>query len=275
MNFILSIYRYIFCRRIFYRFNYHFYRIASRGIGVLNSESYGATGEEYLFKFLQATIPLHIVFDVGANTGEYTEWVKKYFPKASIYAFEPHPNTYKRLLKNTKDQFVKTYNLALGENNRLGKLWDFADDAVLKSTQPTSNLSSLQKDVISRLHQQKSMSFLVKVTTLDDFMKKEKIERISLLKIDTEGTEFDVLLGAKEALKRGKIDIIQFEFNEMNVYSRVFMKDFVDLLVGFTFYRLMPNGLYPMGEYRPSTWEIFAFQNIVAIHKSVNISIIE
>ena len=105
--------------------------------------------------------------------------------------------------------------------------------------------------------------------------KKEKIDRISLLKIDTEGTEYDVLMGGKETLKQGKIDIIQFEFNEMNVYSRTFMKDFVEILPKYEFFRLMPYGLYPMGEYRPSTWEIFAFQNIAAIRKDIVSSIIK
>ena len=54
-----------------------------------------------------------------------------------------------------------------------------------------------------------------------------KLERLNLLKIDAEGNEYKILLGAKQALQANIIDVIQFEFNEMNVISRVFMKDFL------------------------------------------------
>lgn len=42
------------------------------------------------------------------------------------------------------------------------------------------------------------------------------------------------------------------------------MKDFYDLLQGFSFYRLLPGGLLPMGPYTPFH-EIFQFQNIMAL----------
>ena len=53
----------------------------------------------------------------------------------------------------------------------------------------------------------------------------------------------------------------------MNVVSRVYMLDFMKLLNNYDFYRLLPNSMYPLNDYRPLTHEIFGFQNIVAIRK--------
>jgi hypothetical protein len=55
----------------------------------------------------------------------------------------------------------------------------------------------------------------------------------------------------------------------MNVVSRVFMKDFFDLMAGFEFYRTLRDGLMPLGQYSPMKCELFAFQNIVALPKKV------
>ena len=54
---------------------------------------------------------------------------------------------------------------------------------------------------------------------------------------------------------------------EMNVISKTFFKDIVDLLPGYDFYRLLPDGLKALGTYKSAHFEIFSFQNIVAIKK--------
>ncbi len=267
MQNILNIYRFIFCRKIFYRFNYHLYKISLRGIGVFNSEGSSITGETYFFQFLSKHIHITTIIDVGANTGGYAREIHAYFPKAIIYAFEPHPKTFVTLKSIAKQNNIKAYNYAVGSNARKVKLWDFADDAELKHTQPTSTLASLNKDVIEELHKQKAQGFTVQQITIDGFLKIEKIATVDFMKIDTEGTEYEVLLGASQALKKNKIHIIQFEFNEMNAYSKRFFKDFIDILREYKFYRLMPSGVFPLDEYKPSTHEIYGFQNIVAVSK--------
>jgi hypothetical protein len=97
----------------------------------------------------------------------------------------------------------------------------------------------------------------------------QAISHEDLLKIDVEGAELEVLKGAVGAIKAGKIDVIQFEFNEMNVVSRVFFRDFWHVLDGYSFYRLLPFGLFPIRNYRTFFCELFAFQNIVAVRSGV------
>jgi hypothetical protein len=73
------------------------------------------------------------------------------------------------------------------------------------------------------------------------------------------------LRGAQHAIASGSIDLIQFEFNEMNVMSRVFFKDFYDVLPGYSFYRMVVDGLAPMGGYVARTHEVFVLHNIIAV----------
>lgn len=88
-----------------------------------------------------------------------------------------------------------------------------------------------------------------------------------MIKIDAEGHELKVLAGARRSIARGMIEAIHFEFNAMNITSRVFFRDFYDLLPGYRFYRMLPGGLAPLGDYDPVTCEILAYQNIVALRQ--------
>ena len=65
--------------------------------------------------------------------------------------------------------------------------------------------------------------------------------------------------------QQNKIKCIQFEFNEMNVCARVFLKDYYELLPQYQFYRLVEKGLKSLGNYSPKN-EIFRYQNILAVN---------
>jgi FkbM family methyltransferase len=263
-QFLLHSYRSIFCRKRFYRFNHHLQRISLRGIGIFNWEGNRVSGEQYLLSKLRDK-DIGTVVDVGANVGWYVLDIHRYLPDAEIYAVEPHPRTFELLRDNTRGIRVHMFNIGLGDRTEDGTLWDFADDSPMKHGEPIAYFASTLKGVIDELHRQNAQAFTVPMTTLDRFAEAEDISIIDLLKIDTEGTEIDVLKGAKNLLKMKKVRFIQFEFNEMNVYNRTFFRDFIDLLPGYSFYRLMPSGFYQLGPYRPSTHEIFAFQNILAV----------
>jgi FkbM family methyltransferase len=129
-----------------------------------------------------------------------------------------------------------------------------------------SEHASLYREVITTIHARNPVSVRVPVTTVDAVLAERNIRRVLLLKIDTEGHERAVLEGARESLRRGAIDIVQLEFNEMNVVSRTFFRDLLELLAGYRIFRMLPDGLVPLS-YSPRKVEIFAFQNIVAIRE--------
>lgn len=116
--------------------------------------------------------------------------------------------------------------------------------------------------------QGRSDAINVPVTTVDCFLQDRSIERIDLMKMDVEGFEFSVLQGAKESLAAGRIHMVQFEFNQMNVHSRTFFRDFKELLRDFAFYRILNNGvLLSLADQPTPLLEIFAQQNIVVIRR--------
>lgn len=268
-NELIQLYRWIFARPQFYDFNLHLYKVVLRSLGVLNAEGPNITGEAWLEAYLFSQFEIKTIVDVGANTDVFGIST---FSDAQIFACEPHPRTF-RLLKKalTKNQHTNVIplNLGLSNTSRKTKLWDFADDAVGKTAQPTSTLSSLNKEIIEELHGQKAQAFPIELTTLDSLAKKYKLSEIDILKIDTEGHELQVLQGAKKLLASNKIHIILFEFNEMNVYTGTFLHHFRQVLPNFQFYRLLPHGLIPLDTYRPLEQEIFGFQNIVCVHQDV------
>ncbi len=122
--------------------------------------------------------------------------------------------------------------------------------------------------MIKDLHKGNPISHTVDIIKLDNFVLEQNLSVIDLLKIDTEGNEFKVLLGCINALQDKRIKAIHIEFNEMNIVSKVSFKDFWDLLRNYDFYRILPGGgLLPIKNYSPIVCEIYAFQNIVAILK--------
>jgi hypothetical protein len=71
-------------------------------------------------------------------------------------------------------------------------------------------------------------------------------------------------MGGSKLIAKNLIDVIQFEFNLNNVYSRVFLRDFYLLLKNYRFFRLTQTGLIALGEYH-TRHEIFLFQNLIAV----------
>lgn len=234
-----------------------------RGISKWQSDK--KSGELYLIK---SFLPNYFkrddltLFDVGANVGNYSLKLQKHFPKSSIYAFEPNPKTYD-ILVNTTQQYPNIQNIKAGlsDKNENSKIFSYASEEA-------SEHASLYENVISDIHHdQQITSFEIALEKLDDFCEKNKITKVDFLKIDTEGHELSVFKGALKFLDNKLIDVIQFEFNEMNVISRTFLKDFYDIAAkNYNFYRLDSRKLIPLGDYSAIN-EIFQYQNIVLLKK--------
>jgi FkbM family methyltransferase len=265
LKLVNDLYRLLFARKIFYKFNKLLYCLSLRGLGVLNFESdkLAISGEDHFVKHHVPKIGKGIIFDVGANVGDYAKVLRESNNNAEIYSFEPHPITYQKLITNIEGLGIKTFNVGVGSAEGTLKLFDYAD-------KDGSEHASLYKEVIETIHKGKVVEHEVKIITLEAFANEYKIERVHLLKIDTEGHEMEVLKGFEQFIRENKVDLIHFEFNEMNIASRVFFKDFWEFLPNYEFYRMLPDGLVPIRNYNPIYCEIFAYQNIVAKLKTIS-----
>ena len=237
------------------------YLLCLNNLGILNYENQRLSGEHsFLDKLTKYFEKDAIVFDVGANVGRYSNYIAKLKPETKIYAFEPHPKTFKVLEKNSQLNGYTALQFGCGHKPTKLKLYDYKE-------RDGSSHASLYKDVIQDIHDGNPTEHIVDVIDLDSFVIEKNISNITLLKIDVEGNEYAVLKGLKQSIDNDKVEIIHWEFNNMNVISRTFFKDFYVFLSKYDIYRMLPHSLIPLGEYKPIFCEIYVFQNLVAIHK--------
>ncbi len=251
---------FLFVRKSFYRLHLIVYKISMLGLGIRNSENERVSGERAFIRHLKKNGMLSsgVIFDIGANVGHYSEMLRRYQVQLPIYAFEPHPTSFRKLeVMAAKHDFIPVW-MAAGDQEEDTVIYDYSGGG-------GSEHASMYREVIETLHDGVAEAVAVTQTTLDEFVMSRQIDEIALLKIDTEGHELPVLKGASSCIASGIVKVIQIEFNEMNVISRTFFKDIIDQLPGYDFYRLLPDGLQALGKYNPAHYEIFSFQNIVAI----------
>ncbi|MGA8611325.1 MAG: FkbM family methyltransferase [Xanthobacteraceae bacterium] len=233
-------------------------------LGILNYQSDTISGERNFVEKYLATRPGAVVVDVGANIGNYSCLVLEIAPTATIHAFEPHPKIFQSLIQRNVPNLVP-YQMALGAEPGPMTLFDYENA-------DGSEHASVYSEVFSRIYEKEAVSHQVVCETLDRIAEKLDLKVIDLLKIDVEGHELAVLRGAASLIERGCIKAIQFEFNEMNVISRTFMRDYHDILKSYRFFRLLSDGAIDLSNYMALFQEIFAYQNIVCIHQDVDFS---
>lgn len=262
-NIVAACYRMIFARPACFKFNKLLLELSMRGLGVKNAETDEASGEAHFLNKILSRYDKPVILDVGANRGNYARKIMSLKPDATLYAFEPHPTTYSSLRETASDCGFEAINSGMGAAAGLLHLYD-RQEAAGSGTEH----ASVYRDVIEGLHRVSASEVEIRLSTIDTFVRERKLDKITLLKIDTEGHEFQVLQGAAKTLASGTLEMIQLEFNEMNTVSRVFFRDFYALLGDrYDIYRLLPGGLLPITKYRPLLCELFAFQNLLFVRR--------
>lgn len=101
----------------------------------------------------------------------------------------------------------------------------------------------------------------------DDYCEKHEIDSINFLKIDTEGSEHLVLQGFDRMLTGKKIDVIQFEYGNINIESKFLLYDYHKLFrkLGYVVGKVYP-GYTEFREYDMSNDEDFIGSNFLAVN---------
>lgn len=152
-------------------------------------------------------LPVGVFFDIGAHTGETAQAVLRDFERARVYSFEAHPTTFAELQKNVADDRAKLFPLAVSDQVGHATFFDYGHLATCNS------LVGENQFAVRSGNPARTLS--VPCITLDQFCVQENIAHIDVLKIDTEGHDLSVLLGAAETLKNRGVSFVHIEFNSM------------------------------------------------------------
>jgi len=182
-----------------------------------------------LTKLISSNHPL--IFDIGAEDGASCERYSRLFTKPILHAFEPRPDQFgimKSKFNDNKNIYLN--NVAVGSKKEIKKFNQIKG----------GGRSSFLKSTVDSLSDQTQID--AQVITIDEYVNKNNIKRINLLKIDTQGYEDEVLKGAQETLRLNKIDIIETELILGNMYEKTLSFNEIENLIyayGYKFFALV------------------------------------
>lgn len=188
--------------------------------GYLNHEE-GLTA--FMLRYLK---PGMVFFDIGAHFGYYTLLGAELVGyNGQVHSFEPTPNTFQILLRNTTDKTnIKINNIAIWSNDAELLLKDFG-----------LQLSGYNSLCAARLEESESKNIRpqqhrVQATSLDSYIEHNNVLP-DFIKIDAESAEYNILQGMENILARHR-PLVCFEVGDMDldgvVSSKVLLQYMLD-----------------------------------------------
>jgi FkbM family methyltransferase len=135
-----------------------------------------------------------VCIDVGSHNGSMALFAAKVASRGKVLAFEPVKELFNRIRENVELNHlgnVVPINLALGATQTTRTIYVNFNNRGMSSL--------IKNDAESYAHTQK-----VRVDTLDNQVKRNKAGRVDIIKIDVEGSELDVLKGARDTITKNK-----------------------------------------------------------------------
>ncbi len=185
-----------------------------------------------------------VVFDVGSNKGEWSDLLVQNVDV--MHLFEPNQKLkHYTEIKYADLRTVKYSHIALGVYDHISDfyLYDFEFNG-LSSIFKNGNWKELPHSVEE-----------VRIVPLDNF---NNIEHIDFLKIDVEGSEGDVILGAEGLLREHKIKFIQVEYSEHYKVPGYTFQSIIDFMLLFDYLLYDFNG---RNFFRPQFEEDYRHRN--------------
>lgn len=234
------------------------YTVCSRYVDNYNGDNNSdstTNGEE---NYLHRVLPIlndQIVFDVGANVGNWSQSCLSINPLIKLHLFEPSKPTFNKLAQKSWHSKVVMNNFGLGSKSETLQLHIVDENSGINSIHQRTGID----------HANVKFKEDIQINTIDDYCEKNAISRIVLLKADVEGHELEVFKGAEKMLKNKCINTIQFEYGGCNLDARVYLLDIWNYLssFGFSFGKIHPNHIQHIDRYTQSL-ETFKYSNWIA-----------
>ena len=164
--------------------------------------------------------------DIGSNLGHYT-LLSSGLVGARTICIEPVNETFLRLKMNVEiNQLKNVKMMKVGLSNQFGKL------------KISNNLGAMNRILIDG---ENKYSEIIPVLTLDEVLRNEK--NVSVLKIDVEGYEKQILEGGFETLNNDNLKVVIIELNDSNTYYGYKENQILNIFRKFQFkpYEFFPN----------------------------------
>lgn len=164
--------------------------------------------------------PGDTVFDIGSNIGLYAvKSSKRVGPKGEVWAFEPNPTVFVRLLKNLEEnEIANVITVQRAVSSREGKM----GFSVSGGLTPEGKI--LHEEGELSINAQKAIE--VDCVTLDNFIAEKGIEKVDLAKIDVEGEEYEALKGAAaKMLPATERIVLEYHNEKVKENSILFLMD--------------------------------------------------
>lgn len=239
-------------------------------MNIQKDQQFDSTGETRIIESF--IVDKSIVFDVGANFGDWSTTVLENHDQVQLHLFEPVPDNYKKLTNNLtnwlKKENIHANQIAVANHQNTQTFYYYED-------KPAWSTFYRRFDVEKEYSLRPPIELPVVTTTIDKYCQQLKINRINFLKIDVEGGELDTLYGAKELLKKGKIDYIQFEYGGTFKDSNITLKQVFNYLQKFRYclIKIEPQRLVYIPEFLPEC-ENFEYSNYLAVNERFKTSIL-
>lgn len=196
------------------------------------------------------------IFDVGSAGGHWSGNVIPMFPDTEYYLFEPLADIDKKYIASNK-RLLDKYQwhlkcLALGEEDK--EINFYKHDFAHSSTGITLN-SNDSFEIIKR-----------PCMRLDTFINKYKLEAPSLVKMDTQGCELDIIKGLGKYLEEVEILIIETWLSRGYRPNTPLIHELMNYLAKYGIY------MYEVaGDYRPETGDLIS-QDFFFVNKKSDIA---
>ncbi len=174
-----------------------------------------------LIKFLKKEniSSINILFDIGAHKGESIDFFSRNLNIKKIYSFEASSEnfeTLKRKYNNNENYIIE--NIALSSSNET-KSFNQCNESSSSTFSKINKNSVYYKKKLKYFNFGKENNFFkekfVKTKTLEDYIDEKNIKFIDLIKIDTEGHEFEILKGLKNEIYKVNTIIFEHHYDDM------------------------------------------------------------
>jgi FkbM family methyltransferase len=153
-----------------------------------------------------------IVLDVGANSGLLTlPFAKKHVPKGMVYSFEPDMENYKQLERNIELNHLSNVvplRIALQDDPSINETEFYIRRAIDGDKLTNRGISSLEKIALHKIDH-----ITVECSTVDKIVTQKQLPIVDFIKIDVEGSEYKVLKGSIDTIKKYH-PIIHYEYSD-------------------------------------------------------------